>query len=530
MATLDRPRVEQYTPADLVRDTVRGHLRIPPFQRGFRWDAADVLKLFDSLLHGFPIGNLLLWIRPAPEQHLQVGPLEIDAPEVASALWVVDGQQRITSIVGALVKADEATDPRFRVHLDVNSGEFRSAGLRQQPPVSWVPVNVLVDTARWLRWTRANASWISDEQIILAEQAAKAIREYQIPTYLVSSAEETPLLEIFTRMNTTGKPLTKSEVFHALHSGMRGDDPADLHSLARVPAERGFGTLEDGQALRCVLAFRGGDIFREDFHNEFVSEQDKTDTFREVATILREVVDFLRGSAGVPHAKLLPYSYVVPVLVRFFRLHNVPFGRPATLMRRWIWRSAVSGALARGISVVNVRNQILALDRANPLDAAQSLLRQVPRMSDFTADLEKVNLNHAMTKINILGLLSAEPLDLTSHQPIDVARLLEKGSPLRTIITDRRSTYARTIANRMVASTSPSRLVGQALAHAAPEVAASHLVDGEAQELLLNGRLEEFLARRAEAVTEVIYRYVDSMAEWGARDGRSVADIIRSAA
>src|SRR6266545_1799717 len=109
MATLDRPRVEQYTPADLVRDTVRGHLRIPPFQRGFRWDAADVLKLFDSLLHGFPIGNLLLWIRPAPEQHLQVGPLEIDAPEVASALWVVDGQQRITSIVGALVKADEAT-------------------------------------------------------------------------------------------------------------------------------------------------------------------------------------------------------------------------------------------------------------------------------------------------------------------------------------------------------------------------------------------------------------------------------------
>jgi hypothetical protein len=66
-------------------------------------------------------------------------------------------------------------------------------------------------------------------------------------------------------MNDTGKSLTKAEVFHALHSGLAGDEPADLHSLGAVPAELGFGALDDRLVLRCVLAFRGGDIFREDF-------------------------------------------------------------------------------------------------------------------------------------------------------------------------------------------------------------------------------------------------------------------------
>src|ERR1700683_4063091 len=72
MATLDRPSVEYKTPADLVRDVQRGVLRVPPFQRGFRWEPSDVTKLFDSLYRGFPIGNLLLWRRSAPAQRLPI--------------------------------------------------------------------------------------------------------------------------------------------------------------------------------------------------------------------------------------------------------------------------------------------------------------------------------------------------------------------------------------------------------------------------------------------------------------------------
>jgi hypothetical protein len=323
MATLDRPAVEYRTPTDLVRDVQRGIVRVPPFQRGFRWEPQDVAKLFDSLYRGYPIGNLLFWRHPAPAQSMTIGPVELQAPETEAALWVVDGQQRIISIVGALITADHTADPRFRIYLDLDAQEFRSAGTRQEPPVSWIPVSVLHDTVSLLRWIRASDDLLSDSHIAVADQAAKAIREYQIPTYVVSSDDENTLVEIFTRMNNTGKPLNRSESFAALHSGMSGRQPTNLSSIGQVPAELGFGRLDDRLVLRCLLAFRGGDIFREDFHDEFVSDEDRVATFRDVATLLRDAVRLLQGEIGIPHLKLLPYSHVIPVLIRFLRIQGM---------------------------------------------------------------------------------------------------------------------------------------------------------------------------------------------------------------
>jgi len=161
--------VEYKTPVDLVRDVRRGGIRVPPFQRGFRWESSDVAKLFDSLYRGYPIGNLLLWRRAAPAQDLTVGPVQVSAPETESALWVVDGQQRITSIVGALIAAQETADSRFRIYLNLDDGVFRSVGVRQEPPPSWLPVSLLLDTVTLIRWMRVNADKLTESQIALAE-------------------------------------------------------------------------------------------------------------------------------------------------------------------------------------------------------------------------------------------------------------------------------------------------------------------------------------------------------------------------
>src|SRR6266478_7582716 len=74
-----------------------GRIRIPHFQRPLRWRRDDVIRLFDSIVRGYPVGSLLLWRRPARAEELQLGALHIDAPRRTDALWVVDGQQRIIS-------------------------------------------------------------------------------------------------------------------------------------------------------------------------------------------------------------------------------------------------------------------------------------------------------------------------------------------------------------------------------------------------------------------------------------------------
>lgn len=530
MATLDRPSIEYKTPADLVRDVRRGAIRVPPFQRGFKWESADVTKLFDSLYRGYPIGNLLLWRQPAPEQRLTVGPVTIDAPQTESALWVVDGQQRITSIVGALIEAEHTADSRFRIYLNLNNGTFRSVGARQQPPVSWVPVSLLLDTVTLIRWMRANADSLTESQISLADQAAKAIREYQIPTYVVTSPDEEPLVEIFSRMNETGKPLSRAESFRALNSGLSGNQPTDLRSIGLVPAELGFGELSERLVLRCILAFRGGDIFRDDFHDEFSSESDLISTYQDVAALLRNVVVLLQNVVGIPHIKLLPYSHVVPVLVRFMRIHGAPSDRVSALLRRWIWRSAIAGTQARGISVVDVRHQVLAVDRPTPFDAARELLQMAPSSLDFAPDLSNVNLKHSLAKINVLGLLSADPRDIQTGHRIEIHTLLEDGSPLRAIIVDQSGLPTGTMANRVISSMKPGRAVRRTLISAPSSITATHLIGTDARDFLAHGNYKEFLAVRSKSVSAAVGAHVDRMSEWGARDDRSIADIIRSVA
>lgn len=530
MPILARPRIEYRTPEDLVDEVRRGVLRIPSFQRGFRWEATDVVKLFDSIARGYPVGNLLLWRRPAPAQQLTVGTVTIEAEAMDDALWVVDGQQRITSLAAALLMAETTTDTRFRVHFDLDTAKFHTIGSRQHPPVAWIPVSTLHDTKKLLAWMRTNVDWLSDEQVDLAELTAKAIREYQVPTYVVTTPDEDSLVDIFSRMNTTGKPLTKPEVFHALHSSMTPGPPASLAALGRKTGELDFGAIGERLALRCLLAFRGGDIFREDFTDEFDSTADRVETFREVGVLLREVVTFLRTECGISHARLLPYSHALPVLVRFNRIHGVPTGRTATLLRRWVWRGAVAGTRAGGVSKTEVRSQVGAVEAANTVDAAQALLSQVRQYPDFTPELDKLHFRHAMAKINVLGLLSVGPRRLDADEPVDVTRLLGSESPLRRIIPNESSGLASTMANRALAVPGRGRSLLAELKTAPPSTQESHLVDRPAYMFLIEERYHQFLRYRAYLVAEAITAHVSNMAEWGARDGRAVVDMIRPVA
>lgn len=278
MAALGRPRIEFRTAVNLVNDVRSGTVRIPPFQRAYRWQTSDVTALFDSLYRGYPVGNLLFWRRPAPAERLRLGHLEIDAPQTETAHWVVDGQQRIISIVAALTATADTTDPRFRIYFDLESERFISTGSHKAASGPLLPVHIIGDTKELLAWHRENAEWLTTSQVDLADSVSKAVREYQIPGYVVTGGTEEQVRIIFDRMNSTGKRLRAPEVFAAIHAGLDHAEPSTLADLAAVSAQVSFGVINEQLALRCMLAYRGGDIFR-DFHDEFDSRADRSETF-----------------------------------------------------------------------------------------------------------------------------------------------------------------------------------------------------------------------------------------------------------
>jgi uncharacterized protein with ParB-like and HNH nuclease domain len=263
-STSSQPNATTFTPEDIVTEVLAGHVRVPSFQRKFRWQWEDVRRLFESMAKGYPIGNLLLWERHAEQDRIKMGALSIDAP-AGPALFVVDGQQRVTSLANALTEVG-AGDPSFSLAFDLEHETFQKPN--PSKPDSHVPLHVIFDLQKLLSWFAERPA--QKNRLDAATKVAKAIRNYVIPAYVVKQQDEQVLRDIFDRMNNYGRRLTRAEVFSALHGGTTKPG-SNLHfsDIAEaVDAQTRFGRLDDDTLVKAVLSRRSPRILR-DIRAEF---------------------------------------------------------------------------------------------------------------------------------------------------------------------------------------------------------------------------------------------------------------------
>ncbi|MEO3859390.1 DUF262 domain-containing protein [Acrocarpospora sp. B8E8] len=526
MAAVVRLQATSIRPSDLVGLARVGRIRMPVFQRSYRWDRSDVVHLFDSILRGYPIGNLLLWQRPAVAGTVVIGHLSIAAPAVGDAYWVVDGQQRITSLVGALSATEETVDPRFRIYFDLTRGEFVSLSRRTPPGIDQVPVADLISATRMNSWIQARPQ-LDSEQITLVYRLYTAVGVYRIPMYVVGSEDEKVVREIFERVNTFGKPLRSAEIFNALHSVSAEQRPSDLFTFAASFKTLGFGGLPESIIRQSILAVRSPDIDR-DFGTAFKDDEETHQIFVDAEIALGYVVDFLRDEADIPHIELLPRIYHVPVLVRFMAQFGPPAGRTAELLRRWIWRGAILGSAESVTASVQRGARAVHTD---PVASAGRLLELLPERkkgSGWQPDLSHTRINAAQAKVNILGLLSRKPRRLAMHpdkigEPVDINELLEFGVPLAPILPPSNE-LSLGMANRVINPGEPTVTVDELLMSRDidEQILFSQCMDADSVELLRRGDPSGFLQRRATIVTKVIADNVQRHALFGFRDGPGV--------
>jgi hypothetical protein len=561
MAVVAQPAVDRIRPGRLVDFALSGKIRIPPFQRPFRWAKPDVERLFDSIYRGYPIGNLLMWRRPAPAAAVRIGPLSIDAPDTPDALWVVDGQQRVTSLVGALAVPPGTVDPRFLIYFDLHARQFVSAGRRDRVPDHWLPMPVALRNQDVLRWQR-DRPWLGEDDIVACDAVVTALRDYEIPMYVVQGDDEQALKEIFDRLNTFGKRLRREEVFEALHAVKPGMEPSGLRALSAEVRGFGFGELSEPVLMQSVLAIRGDRIDR-DFRGEFATEADRHESFLAAERALGHVIDFLRDECGIPHQRLVPYSLFIPVLARFAALFGPPQDRSAELLRRWVWRGSVVGPAPKG-NTIALRTYAAAI-YGDGVASAGRLLALLPRGGHaWTPDLAQVRLNSAQGRLNVLALLGEHPKVLVGADDgvvgdtVDVRDLLDRGgNPLAEIFpnvvdievpgTSRetggthgsvRISQIRRVRPRSLAGgqslaarlVHPPRARGQLAAaivsgDLAAEILRSQCLGADGIEALAADDIEGFLTRRAEVMCEVIQRNVQRRALFGFGDGPDLASL-----
>jgi hypothetical protein len=519
---------------DLARD---GRIRVPHFQRDFRWESKDVRRLFDSIIKGYPIGSLLLWRRPADAGQIRLGALDLDVPARQDALWVVDGQQRLTSLVNAL-QPDASHDPRFALSFDLLKNDV--SGPRSVDPETSLPLPSLFDLRQLLRWFGEHPEMA--ENVSAANDVAAKLRKYTIPSYIVDSEEISVLQDIFDRMNSYGKRLSRAETFSALYAPdeSRVDDELTIGRVAEeCDKKTGFGRIDDDTVLRVILARRGPDVTRE-IRNEFnegrrgrvdFPGESREDAFSAGQKALVQAVTFLQEDAGVPHFTFLPYRYLLVVLARYLAHFPSPDPQNRRLLRRWFWRTALVGLETFKGNSTGAMGQLCGrISPGRESQSLQALLEPLVENARALPDLSRFRTTDATTRIVLCVMWANDPRSPETGQPFERAALTSmlKGRPTpadamleirkRTLLDAPQRMWA---ANRMLLA-AEERIddpIARLLARSPTEteyldVLNSHFFDKESAEALTSENYSSFLTIRQQAMSRATQSWISQMCEW----------------
>lgn len=516
----------------LVREVATGRFRIPFLQRDLVWEASDVVELFDSVYRGYPIGSLLLRRAPAEAgggQDGRLGPLRVELRDLESALWVVDGQQRLVSLAAGLARPTpipKTPDDVYVVYFDAANRAFRSPPARGKIPSTWVPLPELSDSARLMSWVYEWPHGQDNEFRQRVFDASKRLREYRVPLYIVETDDEEVLRPIFDRINRTGKQLSWPQVYRALF-GQEGESPSTPGQLADVLAELGMGRPDEGLLLQCVLATQGLDVTQSlDAYIESHAEALQHGV-SEAEPAIRRAMAFLRDRCEMPHLALVPRpTPSLIVLSALFKVHSALPPREETLLMRWVWRMSFGFDMDQRTLL---RNGIAAATAKSAPDALQRLINLVPSDRPPYEAPDTFISTAASGRLAMLGLLSLRPLDPETGEPIDVAALVEAATsnPFLRVWKLRGNPLADRV---ILPGRGPALERLRQLADAgATDVLASHGIDEVCRVALLNDDPKAFVSQRHGLIETATQDISDRLAGWGHTDRPSIGELLRRA-
>jgi hypothetical protein len=127
-------KTEEQSLLDFIGDLSKGRYMIPSFQRYFVWEPESIIKLWDSIYRFYPLGSILYWKTDTRLSiHRKMGGFvipkdTIKAPEHKERAYILDGQQRATSLLVSYlggqgrVRNNEHFD--FTIYFDAARADF----------------------------------------------------------------------------------------------------------------------------------------------------------------------------------------------------------------------------------------------------------------------------------------------------------------------------------------------------------------------------------------------------------------------
>jgi len=421
---------------EIIDTVVRGQIRIPAFQRGFVWEPDRVAYLMDSIYKGFPFGSLLFWrTKEQLKFERSLGPFSLPAPaEDYPVDYVLDGQQRITSIFGVFQTQLQrpATDNWQEIFFDYSAD--RSA---QEPlffaltPVEvdlkkHFPLKTLFDTTAYRKATSGFDEAIAKK----IDEMQTVFKEVRIPVQQFRTEDKATVAIIFERVNRQGVPLDTLQLLSAWTWSDEFQLQGQFSELAEQLEPFGFGKMaEDSNLiLRCASGILGGDASPESLMA--LTGQQVRSRFSEVLNGIRGAVDYVRTNFNVQSLGNLPYQNLLVPLSSFFSVEGnkeIKYtDHQRTVINRWFWRSCFAKRYSSGL----LRNLNADIEEIRKLKVGKpsNLGGFTLQVSDdiFTSNI--FTIGTVNTGAFILLLAHQKPLSFVSGAPIDLGEKLRQSN------------------------------------------------------------------------------------------------------
>ena len=421
----------------LVERVVAGKIRVLRFQRAFVWKHADLRALLDSVLRGIPIGSILVW---DTERHVEstprIGPVEISSRPEGLVGYLLDGQQRVSTLVGTLRLTGDA-EPivdqiDWRVYYDLDNQEF----VHVREPTGragrqYFPVRSLLSTAGFFDACRRIQSETGDSDLALqrlaeADRLANAFRDYQLPLIHIQEADLESAVTVFARLNRTGRRMTADEMVSALTYQEGEFHLAQmLNDFKSELKKKGFENLGRVFLLRSVLAALDLDIYAKDWADLMVKPQVREKlpkAFGSAAQGIRRALKMLR-TLGVTSDRLLPYGLQLVLLGEFHRICPHPTDRAVDLLQRWFWVTSFTGWFG-GVNTAQAKR---ALEEIRGLARGTSeAFNVVDLNAQAQAFPDRFDARSARVRAFLLYLASLRPRSLIGDDDLDPGSLLSQ--------------------------------------------------------------------------------------------------------
>ena len=327
-----------------------GQIQVPRFQRDFVWPLSKTRKLLDSMFKEFPIGSFFLWEAPAgaPLLSRPLPELGIPAPQPGTAVtYILDGQQRLTSLFCVIFGIRFGSRNYGRISIDLKTAtDYISSQdedfaedifvYRTGDNNRYVAVKDIVGLEHLTIFNQIPDEWKNAYNFFHNLFTIYPFSVVSIRDQLLGNA-----IEIFQRINQSGKPLSRFDLVCANVWRDDFDFRKKVAEINRIYIQKGYGKIDE-TIFTQIFAMVAFDQCTTAY--ELSLETDKIETtWKNVIKSLGLAVDYLVHNMGVVRYDVLPYRGLLVVLTYFFYHSGGNISvTDREILWSWFWRTTLS--------------------------------------------------------------------------------------------------------------------------------------------------------------------------------------------